>query len=143
MAENTSGGAVRRFVIRTLAAGALVVLYVISTITLTGLTLSSSTTTADAQGRGGGGGGGRGGGGGGRGGGGRGGGGGGRGGGGGLTPFYIAIKAHATSKSEDEAYDHAFAIWLSASALNVIQFPYEWLEDWIGHPAVLGHAAKQ
>jgi hypothetical protein len=80
--------AVRKFMTRILAAGALIALYAISTITMTGLTLSSSTTTADAQGGGGrgggGGGGGRGAGGGGRGGGGRGAGrGGGRGGRGG------------------------------------------------------------
>jgi hypothetical protein len=49
MTENKSGGAVRRFVTRVLAAGALVVLYAISTMAVTGVTMTATDSSAYAQ----------------------------------------------------------------------------------------------
>jgi hypothetical protein len=53
MAEtNRTGGAVRKFVTAAVAAGALLALYVVGLVSVTGSMLTMSTTSAEAQWRG-------------------------------------------------------------------------------------------
>jgi hypothetical protein len=52
MTGNNSGGAVRKFLTRILAAGALLAVYCMSTAAVTGVVMSATTTSAEAQRRG-------------------------------------------------------------------------------------------
>ena len=52
MAIEKSGGAVRKYLTRVLAAGALLAVYAVGAIATSGVFLASSTTTADAWYRG-------------------------------------------------------------------------------------------
>src|SRR5437870_6830791 len=49
MAANTSGGRARKFLTRILAAGALLAIYAVGTLAVTGGLLTATTTTAQAQ----------------------------------------------------------------------------------------------
>ena len=52
MAIERTGGAVRKYLTRVLAAGALLAVYAMGTITTSGVFLATSTTVSDARGRG-------------------------------------------------------------------------------------------
>ena len=49
MAINNSGGILRKYLTRVLAAGALLAIYAVSTLAVTGVFLTSTTTEAQAQ----------------------------------------------------------------------------------------------
>jgi hypothetical protein len=49
MAIERTGGAVRTYLTRVLAAGALLAVYAVGTITTSGIFLASTTTVADAR----------------------------------------------------------------------------------------------
>jgi hypothetical protein len=52
MAINNSGGILRKYLTRVLAAGALLGIYAVSTLAVSGVFLTSTTTEVQARGRG-------------------------------------------------------------------------------------------